>query len=138
MLHMSNLYYFTFYISLIFMIFTSSLNKLKIETTMSFINEELILDCVSYKGLIDSIEENDPKYMYINQEKLKNMVNTILSNNLNNIDYTVYYYFYDYSRIEDIYIDKQYCNSVQIKFVFNYQKNVIEKVLRFEPKKEGD
>lgn len=138
MLHMSNLYYFTFYISLIFMIFTSSLNKLKIETTMSFINEELILDCVSYKGLIDSIEENDPKYMYINQEKLKNMVDTILSNNLNNIDYTVYYYFYDYSRIEDIYIDKQYCNSVQIKFVFNYQKNVIEKVLRFEPKKEGD
>lgn len=120
------------------MIFTSSLNKLKIETTMSFINEELILDCVSYKGLIDSIEENDPKYMYINQEKLKNMVDTILSNNLNNIDYTVYYYFYDYSRIEDIYIDKQYCNSVQIKFVFNYQKNVIEKVLRFEPKKEGD
>lgn len=138
MLHMSNLYYFTFYISLIFMIFTSSLNKLKIETTMSFINEELILDCVSYKGLIDSIEENDPKYMYINQEKLKNMVDAILSNNLNNIDYTVYYYFYDYSRIEDIYIDKQYCNSVQIKFVFNYQKNVIEKVLRFEPKKEGD
>jgi len=138
MLHMSNLYYFTFYISLIFMIFTSSLNKLKIETTMSFINEELILDCVSYKGLIDSIEENDPKYMYINQEKLKNMVDTILSNNLNNIDYTVYYYFYDYSRIEDIYIDKQYYNSVQIKFVFNYQKNVIEKVLRFEPKKEGD
>ena len=138
MLHMSNLFYFVCFLSVILINFDSHLTKIKIQNTLNLINGELIYDCVSYKGLIDSLEEDDPKYMYINQEKLKAMIYEMLSSNLGNIDYSVHYYFYDYSVLNDIYIDSQYCNSVQIKFVFNYQKSVVEKVLRFEPKKEGD
>lgn len=138
MLHMSNLYYFIFCISIVYLSYFDFVITSKIDLTMNLINEELILDCVSCKGLIDSIEENDPKYLFINQEKLKIVIEEILSNNLKNIDYTVQYYFYDYSSDEYISINKNYCNSVQIKFVFNYQKNTIEKVLRFEPRKEGD
>ena len=138
MLYMSNLFYFVFFLSVILIKFDSHLTKIKIQNTLNLINEELIYDCVSYKGLIDSLEEDDPKYMYINQEKLKVMINEMLSSNLGNIDYSVHYYFYDYSVLNDIYIDSQYCNSVQIKFVFNYQKSAVEKILRFEPKKEGD
>lgn len=138
MLYTSNLYYFTFSMLLILNIYTYTINTNKINATLELINEELILDCVSYKGLVDAIEEDDPKYLYINQEKLKVMINDIIYSNLKNINYKVEYFFYDNSLLDNSSISKEYCNSVQIKITINYQNKTITKIKRFEPSKRGD
>lgn len=135
MLRISNMYYLTFSVLLLYLMFMNSIIQIKIDSTLSLINEELILDCVSYKGLIDSIEEDDESYLYINQELLKKTIEDIIYSNLKYVDYEIQYYFYDYSNKM---ANENYCNSVQIKFTFNYQKKCYEKVLRFEPIKEGD
>lgn len=137
-LRMSNLYYFAFAIVITFSLFISSMTKLNIENTLSLINEELILDCVTYKGIIDANEQEDPSYLYLNQDKLKVVVNAILKENLNNLTYLSEFYFYDYTTLDKTYIDKQYCNSVQIKITINYQKQQIINIYRFEPLKRGD
>ena len=138
MLYTSNLYYFTFSMLLILNIYTYTINTNKINATLELINEELILDCVSYKGLVDAIEEDDPKYLYINQEKLKVMINDIIYSNLKNTNYKVEYFFYDNSLLDNSSISKEYCNSVQIKITINYQNKTITKIKRFEPSKRGD
>lgn len=138
MLYTSNLYYFTFSMLLILNIYTYTINTNKINATLELINEELILDCVSYKGLVDAIEEDDPKYLYINQEKLKVMINDIIYSNLKNTNYKVEYFFYDNSLQDNSSISKEYCNSVQIKITINYQNKTITKIKRFEPSKRGD
>ena len=135
---MSNFYYFLFSITLIFTVFINKLTIIKIENTLALVNENLVYDCVTYKGLIDSTQEDDPKYLYLNQEKLKQIIEDILSSNLTNIEYKVEYYFYDYSCIDEVYIAKEYCNSVQIKITINYQNKPIENIYRFEPVKRGD
>ena len=137
-LRMSNLYYFAFAIVITFSLFISSMTELNIENTLSLINEELILDCVTYKGIIDANEKEDPSYLYLNQDKLKVVVNAILKENLNNLTYLSEFYFYDYTTLDKTYIDKQYCNSVQIKITINYQKQQIINIYRFEPLKRGD
>ena len=138
MLHMSNVYYFVFSILLIINVYISSSNVIKINETLKLINEELIIDCVSYKGLIDATQEDNSKYLYLNQDKLKEMINDLLNLNLKNTTYKVEYFFYDYSTVDYSSVDKEYCNSVQIKITINYQNKETTKIFRFEPDKRGD
>ena len=122
MLRMSNYYYFVFSLILIFTIFCNYNVITKIESTIALINQELVYECVTYQGLIEANENNDSKYLYINQMLLKQVVKEIINSNLTITNNKIEYYFYDNTTLINNHPGKNYCNSVQIKISINYQR----------------
>ena len=131
MLRISSLYYFMFCVSLIFKQYCYQMVDNKINQTIELINESLIYSCVSYYGLIESNETLDSKYLYLNQEKTKQLVDLTINENLKMSTNKIEYYFYDFSNIQNTFENFDYCNSVQIKITINYHTLNYEKIFFF-------
>ena len=105
----------------------------KIDGAINLINEELIVSSISEKSKLDAYNYNDLSFLAINHEYLMKLVDLTLSKNLANIDYQVYYYFYDSQSKLYCPIGYYNCNSVQMKLHFTYQHKIYEEILRYEP-----
>ena len=131
MSNMNRIICFLLSIVLIVSMTNNSINKFKVDSTIKLINEELVLDSVSYYSLLDY----DEHVMYLDKEKLKLLVENTIKENLMGCKYQIRYYFYNQNTMES---SEKYPNSVQIKLIINYQKTEYEYVLRFEPEKGSD
>lgn len=114
-------------------IFINGVIEKNIDNTMSLINEQMVIGCISKHSLLEAYEYNDVSYLVINQKLLRKVVEKTLSNNLKFIDYEVFYYFYDSTNEEYKQTIKGYCNSVQIKIQLTYNFVCTDKIIRFEP-----
>lgn len=105
----------------------------KVDSVLNLINEEMIASTVSEKSKLDAYNYKDISYLAIDHQQLIDLVNKTINNNLPNISHKEYYYFYDSVSKFSCKIGEYNCNSVQIKFTFNYDSKTYKEVLRYEP-----
>lgn len=130
---MHNVYYYMLAIVAILQCYVDSMVAIKINSTFSMINEELITYVVTEQSKLEANQANDISLLSINQDKLKNIIEKLLTDNIEFLSPKAMYYFYDSKTLSSCPIGYNYCNSVQIKITFDYKNKIYEKVFRYEP-----
>lgn len=130
---MHNYFYIMLACVMILNINVNTVISYKIDSVLNLINEEMISTTISEKSKLDAYNYNDISYLAINHDELMRIVEQTIDSNLSKIDHEVYYYFYDSVSKNSCSIGQYYCNSVQMKFLFNYENKTYEEILRYEP-----
>ncbi len=130
---MHNCFYFLLAGIISLQVCTNTLASIKIDSTISLINEELVSGTVSEKSKLEALDFNDISYLAIDHQKLKYAVTLIFHNNLSFTKWDVKYYFYDSVTKRSCAIGNYSCNSVQLLITIQYQNRKYEDILRYEP-----
>ena len=132
---MHNCYFIMLVSCLMLQLYSNNITAIKIDSTLSLINEELVVKSISEKSLLYAYYYNDISKIEIDHQILNNQIKTILKNNLSFSKYQINYYYYDNESLKPCSIN-QGCNSVQIKIRITYSKKNYESVVRYEPIKK--
>ena len=130
---MNNIYLYFIAIVSLLQIYGNVLVSNKIDCTISMINQELIVSCVTEDSKLMALEYDDISLLEIDHGLLINVVDSILKDNLNFTNTFAKYYFYDSISLINCPIRYHYCNSVQMLILVEYGGKTYERTLRYEP-----
>jgi len=116
-------------------VLSESTSAFKIDSTVSLINEHMISMAVSEKSKIEAYKKNDISLLALDHDYLSSIIDKTIVKNLANIDYNIYYYYYDSVSLNSCSIGQFECNSVQIKMDFHHHGKTYERIVRYEPVK---
>ena len=133
---MNNIYMYFIAMISILQIYGNVMVTFKIDSTISLINQELIESCVTEDSKLLALEYNDLSLLEINHLMLKETIDGILNDNLDFLQFSSKYYFYDNVSMINCPIGYYYCNSVQILITILYDSKSYERTLRYEPIKK--
>lgn len=103
----------------------------EINQSFALINNKLIGNSIELDDILESGNYGFSSLKF-NKEKLKFSVEHTLKDNYPNINYNIFYYFYDVRIQKSCNIYGSICNGVQIKFIASYKNIKINKIKRFE------
>lgn len=132
---MHNCYFIMLVSCLLLQLYSNNITAIKIDSTLSLINEEMVAKSVSEKSLLYAYYYNDISKIEIDHQKLDTNIKTILKSNLSFTKYQISYYYYDKESLNNCSIG-QGCNSVQIRIMISYNTKNYESVIRYEPIKK--
>lgn len=132
---MHNCYFIMLISCLMLQLYSNNLTSIKIDSTLSLINEEMVVQSISEKSKLYAYYYNDISKLEIDHQKLNDAIKLVLKNNLSFAKCQVKYCYYDMQSKSFCSIG-QGCNSVQIKILITYNNKIYESVVRYEPIKK--
>lgn len=134
---MHNSFFYVLILVCLLSIYSQSAVSIKIDQTISLINENMVQSCISHSSLLEFYEKGI-EYLELDKDILQYKVINTLEKNLSFIEKKVGFYYYDSTTLnkESCAINNNKCNSVQIKIELFYKKEKALRELRYELVKE--
>ncbi|MDY2889560.1 MAG: hypothetical protein SOU19_08395 [Candidatus Caccosoma sp.] len=132
---MHNCYFIMLISCLMIQLYSNNITSIKIDSTLSLINEEMVVQSISEKSKLYAYYYDDISKLEIDHQKLNKAIKLVLKENLSFVKYQIKYHYYDMQSKSYCSIG-QGCNSVQIKILIMYNNKTYESVVRYEPVKK--